>query len=229
MVKKIVKKILSNKKIAKKLEKIALNIHTYSYNLSGILAVYANNGVHPKHNILKYEEWFLNNIEENWVVLDIGCNIGMMAELLSHKAKFVYGVDIEQKHIKKADKNIDRENTKFICADATKLNYKDFSPIDCVTLSNVLEHIDKRIGFLKALIANIPWRDKQRFLIRVPMIDREWTAVYKKSLGLEYRLDKTHFIEYTFDQFKSELKQANIKIKSYHIRFGEIYAICEGV
>jgi len=61
------------------------------------------------------------------------------------------------------------------------------------------------------------------------MIDREWIAVYKKELGLEYRLDRTHFTEYTFEQFESELNEANINIVNYHIRWGEIYAICEAI
>ena len=59
------------------------------------------------------------------------------------------------------------------------------------------------------------------------MIDREWTAVYKKEVGVEYRLDRTHFIEYTYVEFKNELLRANIFIINYHIKFGEIYAICE--
>ena len=59
------------------------------------------------------------------------------------------------------------------------------------------------------------------------MIDREWIAVYKKDLGLEYRLDATHFTEYTYEQLKDELNQAGIEILSNHVKFGEIYAVCE--
>ena len=60
------------------------------------------------------------------------------------------------------------------------------------------------------------------------MIERDWVVKYKQSLGLDYRLDTTHYIEYTFDEFLEELKEANISIISHTIRFGEIYAICEG-
>ena len=75
------------------------------------------------------------------------------------------------------------------------------------------------------------WADEnhKRFLFRVPLIDREWLVAYKKEMGVEYRLDPTHFIEYTLEQFKDELKQANITIKQVDIRFGEIYAAGEVV
>ena len=59
------------------------------------------------------------------------------------------------------------------------------------------------------------------------MIDREWTVLYKKEHGIEYRLDSTHFIEYTEITFREEMEKNNLYIKSLDIRFGEIYAICE--
>jgi hypothetical protein len=58
------------------------------------------------------------------------------------------------------------------------------------------------------------------------MIDREWVAVYKMELNLEYRLDKTHFIEFTFVNFEQELNAAGIKILSHEVKFGELYAVC---
>jgi len=51
-----------------------------------------------------------------------------------------------------------------------------------------------------------------------------WQEV-KKELGLEYRLDKTHFIEYTLESFQKELEKAGFKIYNYNIQFGEIWAI----
>ncbi len=228
-MKDMLKAIIRNKLIAKYLLKLSLYLHTKSYMLAGISASVINNGIHPKHRIMKYKEWFLENIKNDWVILDVGCNSGMMAEVFSDKAKFIYGIEIEEKHIKEAEELRSKENIKFICADATCYDYTPLKAIDCVTLSNVLEHIEFRVEFLRKLILQIKWRDKKRFLIRVPMIDREWIAVYKKEIGLEYRLDRTHFIEYTFSQFEDELQQANIVIKKYHIRFGEVYAVCEAI
>ncbi len=226
-IKKIIKKIISNKNIAINLQKIVLNLHTQTYNLSGILASSVNDGIHPKHRIIKYKEWFTDHIEKGWVVLDVGCNTGMMPEVISKKAKFVYGIELEEKYIKEAIRKRAKDNIKFICADAIAYDYSKLQAIDCVTLSNVLEHIEDRVEFLVKLIQQIRWNNNKRFLIRVPMIDREWIVIYKKELGLEYRLDRTHFTEYTFIQFKNELNKVKIDILNYYIRFGEIYAVCE--
>ena len=219
-------RLFTNKVIAGLLLKPMLKIHTMSYKLSGLLASTVHNNVHPKHSIMLYKEWFLNNIQKDWIVLDVGCNTGMMPLVMSKKACFVYGIEIEDRHIKEAKAKRQKDNVEFICADATTYDYAPLKAIDCVTLSNVLEHIEFRVEFLQKLIQQIKWNDKKRLLIRVPMIDREWIAVYKKELGLEYRLDKTHYTEYSYEQFKNELMQSGIEILSYHVNFGEIYAIC---
>ncbi len=226
-MKRLIKLLIKKPLFARAMQNFVLNLHSKTYILSGLISSTLNNGIHPKHRILKYKEWFLDNIQKDWVVLDVGCNTGMMPELMSKKARFVYGIEIDEKLIKEARKNRQRDNVEFILADATTFDYSQIKAIDCVTLSNVLEHIDARVDFLKKLIKQIKWNDKKRFLIRVPMVDRDWITIYKKELGLEYRLDRTHFVEYTYEQFEKELNQAGIRIVNYHIRFGEIYAVCE--
>jgi len=227
-INRIINIILANRPISKLLIKPVLKIHGICYKLAGNLAIQLNNGAHPKHEIMQYKEWFLNNIDDKSVVLDIGCNTGMMPEIMSKKAMFVYGVEIEEKHLEIARKNRQQENIEFICADASSYDYSKCKPIDIVTLSNVLEHIEDRVNFLKNLVIKINWKgDDKKFLIRVPMIDRDWITVYKKDLGLDYKLDRTHFIEYTFQDFQDELLESNIEIKSHFIKFGEIYSICK--
>jgi SAM-dependent methyltransferase len=193
------------------------------------MACELNDGIHPKHGILKYKEWFLSKISENWTVLDIGSGNGLLPFMLSQKAAFVYGIDISKEHVRIAESHHAKNNIQYFCADATRFNYHQCRPIHCVTLSNVLEHIENRIDFLKTLIEKIHWADidNKYFLIRVPMIDREWIVLYKQQLGVDYRLDPTHHIEYTYEEFEKELNRADIDITSYHIRFGEIYAVCK--
>ena len=59
------------------------------------------------------------------------------------------------------------------------------------------------------------------------MIEREWITIYKKNLGIEYKLDNTHFIEYTFEQLENELNSSGINILSHKISYGEICAVCK--
>ena len=58
------------------------------------------------------------------------------------------------------------------------------------------------------------------------MIDRDWLVIYKKELKVDYRLDRTHYTEYSFASFKDELDKVNLKILDYKIQWGEIYALC---
>ncbi len=219
--------LLKNKSVVSWLLKLILHIHNKMYQLAGPLAIRIDGGTHPKHRIIKHKEWFYNNIQKDWVILDIGCNTGLMPEVLSKKAKFVYGLDNNCSAIDAAKIKMKRVNIEYICADATKYDYSKCRPINCITLSNVLEHIENRVDFLKKLLSQVNWEDRKRFLVRVPMLDRDWITLYKKELGIEYKLDPTHYTEYTFDSFVNELAQANIKINSHHVVFGEIYAICE--
>jgi SAM-dependent methyltransferase len=227
MISRLINKIFRFKLFSKLFIKPILKLHGACYKLASNMAIQLNDGIHPKHKIMKYKEWFLHNINDAAVVLDIGCNTGMMPKVMSAKAKFVYGIEIEKKHIEIARIQSQQKNIEFICADALSYDYSKCMPIDVITLSNVLEHIDDRVNFLKTLIKKIRWKDTKVLLIRVPMIDRDWITVYKKEIGLDFKLDRTHFVEYTFVSFQDELNRSEIEIVSYEIKFGEIYAICK--
>ena len=208
----------------KHFEKIRMNImirlHNYLYRRIGSLAIKINDNIHPKHRIMKYHNFFLINIENNSKVLDIGCGNGIVAYLLSKKVKSVIACDINKKSLKIAKNRFARHNIKFLIADATKYNFKEV--FDYVILSNVLEHIENRIKFLNKI------KTLTRFiLIRIPMINRSWLTLYKKEMGFDYKLDPSHHIEYTLESFQKEMKSVNLKILSYSIQFGEIWAMVE--
>ena len=227
MINRLINKILKINAVSKLLIKPILILHGVCYKLASNISIEINGGIHPKHKITKYKEWFLNNIKIDDVILDVGCNTGIMPQFISKKAKFVYGIEIEKKHIEFARNHRQQDNIEFICADAIFYDYSKCQPINIVTLSNVLEHIDNRVSFLKTLVKKINWKDQKILLIRAPMIDMDWITLYKKEIGIDYRLDSTHFIEYTFKGFQDELNQSQIEIVSFQIRFGEIYAICK--
>lgn len=197
--------------------KTILRVHSFSYKLAGSLASRVEGELHPKHRIMNYHKFFADNVSEKDSVLDIGCGNGALTYDVAKKAKTVTGIDLNEKNIKIAKDKFSRRNINYIHGDAlTDLPDKKY---DVIILSNVLEHIDKRVEFLKSAK-----KLSSKFLIRVPMINREWIALYKKELGVEYRLDKTHFVEYTFEEFKEEMKKAGLKIQAYSIQFGEIWA-----
>jgi 2-polyprenyl-3-methyl-5-hydroxy-6-metoxy-1,4-benzoquinol methylase len=189
------------KRILISIIKLLLIINNFSYNAISKYVVKLENGNHPKFRLMQYHNFFLDNINNGDIVLDVGCGKGFNTFHVSKKAKKVIGIDIDEKNIKFAKDNYSSKNIEYINDDV--LNHTFEEVFDVVVLSNLLEHLKDRVNFLISLksITN-------KILIRVPLLNRSWIDLYKKELGIEYRLDKTHYIEYTFDEFKDELKKA---------------------
>lgn len=203
-----------------------LYIHSLSYRAAGVLASMKEGGIHPKHRIQNYHKFFLDNIEPTDKVLDVGCGDGVLTADMASKASQVIGIDINPVRIKKAKERNMRDNTKYFGGDATSTTLMALlypRGYDVVTMSNVLEHIDNRIDFLKF------WGSRgKKLLIRVPMLDRGWLPVYMKEQGMDYRLDKSHFTEYTVATLNDELEAADLTLESHVISFGEILAVARG-
>ncbi len=204
--------------IVRILTKTLIYIHNICYKYIGILACVAEGGIHPKHRLMNYHKFFVDNINSKDTVLDIGCGNGCLTCDISKKAKKVIAVDSNSGNIKLAKKKFFRENIEYLVGNAIKLNFEE--KFDVVVLSNVLEHIDDRYTFLSR-----SFHLADKFLIRVPMINRDWLTYYKRELGCKYFLDFTHKIEYTMENFAKELAEAGLKIKSAAIQFGEIWAV----
>ncbi len=206
------------RKIYRIIIKLILKSHTFFYRLSGIFSIKAEGGLHPKHRLMNYHKFFLDNIEPNNTILDIGCGNGALTYDLAKKVKKVIGIDLNKENISMAKERYSTPNIKYMVGDATE-NLPD-KKFDTIILSNVLEHIENRIEFLKKIKNSAP-----KILIRVPMVNRDWITLYKKELGVGWRSDKTHYIEYTLESFKYELNQAGLNLSNYLIQFGEIWAV----
>ncbi|HBE89879.1 MAG: hypothetical protein A3E37_00665 [Candidatus Andersenbacteria bacterium RIFCSPHIGHO2_12_FULL_46_9] len=192
-------------------------LHNSSYHWFSFFA--AGDGPHPKHAITNYHQFFIDNIKTSDQVIDLGCGLGELAYDLAKKARSVIGLDSSVRSITKAQQSYRLPNLVFsignITTPPTQQHY------DVAVLSNVLEHIEQRIALLKVIQTYT-----NTILIRVPLLTRDWITVYKQQHGFEYRLDDTHFIEYSVDSFRSEISTAGLSISSWHIAFGELYAIC---
>jgi hypothetical protein len=66
----------------------------------------------------------------------------------------------------------------------------------------------------------------QRVLVRVPLFERDWRVPLKRELGVEFRLDPTHRIEYTHEEFDGEMAAAGLVVEERQVRWGEIWAVC---
>mgnify|MGYP003988661561 CR=1 FL=1 len=217
----LIKAVLKRLRLAGILTKFILRLHNFLYRGIGFLSLCLEpGGIHPKHRIMKYNDWFTKHIKSNWFVLDIGCDKGALTSDISLAARKVIGIDIEEDSIKIARKRYNGNNIEFICGDITTCII-DFK-VDCIVLSNILEHIKDRGELLERLK-----KVSNRFLIRVPMFNRDWITPYKKEMNIEWRLDKTHCTEYTRESFHKEMQEAGMEIKEQEIMWGEIYTVVE--
>jgi|GEM_PF-375464 len=202
--------------------KFLCNLEKKIYGIMGEQSIKYGKGIHTKHKHIKYHDFFINNIEDNKKILDIGCGYGALAFSIAQNKQNIkiYAVNINEKNIEKANEMFQHQNIKYTCVDALKLLPE--GKIDIVILSNVLEHIEHRVDFLKQIKEKY---NPEKFLIRVPIFERDWVVPLKKELGLDYRLDPTHFIEYNKDEFFDEMSNAGLKIENYKINWGEIWAV----
>jgi len=205
-------------RILKIIIRMALGLHTLVYKFVTRYVVSLENGLHPKHRITDYHRFFMDHVTPFDRILDVGCGNGALTNDLAHKVRLVVGIDLAQKNIDYAQKNYSADNITYICGNAVDYPFEQY--FDCIVLSNVLEHIRDRVSFLQAL-----QEIGKRFIIRVPALDRDWISLYKKEMGVEWRLDNTHYTEYTLDQLHSEFAQSGLKIAKLNIRFGEYWVV----
>lgn len=183
-------------------------------------------GIHPKHSLTNYHDFFIENIKNGDNVLDVGCGNGSVAISIAKKIpdSKVIGIDIDRNNIEFAKEKLKENNLRnltFIHGDI-----KDQKEIksEIVILSNILEHIENRPLFLKNIILI---SNAKTFLIRVPYFKRDWQIAFRKELGIYYFSDLDHKIEHTIDELKYELSEANLSICEIITIWGEIWAKCE--
>ena len=187
-------------------------------------ALKLGDGVHPKHQLTKYHEFFINNIKNGENVLDIGCGYGAVSKSIANKnnKSKIIGIDYDEFKLDQAMLNNNYENLTFMNLDATKTipdgNW------EVIILSNVLEHISSRTLFIKKIIKNSKC---SKILIRGPLFERSWEIPMRKELGVNYYSDNDHKIEHTLIEFKKEMAKSNVEIEQLHTIWGEIWAVCK--
>ena len=186
-------------------------------------ALAIGNGEHPKHYLMNYHQFFIERIVDGENVLDIGCGYGSVAFSIAqfHKKSKVLGVDLDETRLNQAIKTKVLKNLDFFKGDATVKLPK--GKWDIVVLSNVLEHISERTKFLKN-IKNVT--KAKRFLIRVPLYERDWQIPLREELEINYYNDSDHKIEHKIEEFKKEMEDVELNIEEFHTKWGEIWACC---
>lgn len=209
--------------------KFLMALDSSVYGLLGEAAIAANGGLHPKHRVMGYHDFFCNRIGPGERVIDLGSGVGALACAIATKSGArVTGLDWSEKNNASASARAAAagvgDRATFDLGDIT--SHRAAGTFDVIVLSNVLEHIadrELRLAMWRS------WYNPSRFLIRVPAFDRDWRVPYKKELGVEWRLDTTHETEYTRDQLTREMRDAGLEITECVITWGEYWIVAKPV
>lgn len=192
------------------------------YSWQGTYAVKYGDGTHTKHRHMNYHDFFVARVHAGEHVLDIGCGIGAVAhEVAARSDAQVTGIDISESNIAYARSHYAHPKVTYLVGDVLKGLPQTSAPVDVVILSNVLEHLPGRPQFLRQVQTVV---NPSRMLIRVPLFERDWRVPLKKELGVEWRLDDTHEIEYTIETFHAEMAEAGLTVRHLEVHWGEIWS-----
>lgn len=191
------------------------------YHAISVASVWYGDGLHAKHRLTRYHDFFIERVAPGERVLDIGCGNGALAaDIAGRCGAAVTGVDRDPAAVRAARSRHGGTGLTFVEGDARMDPAGSF---DVVILSNVLEHLEGRVDFLRDTITRSGAR---RLLVRVPLFERDWRVPLKRELGVDFRLDPTHCIEYTVEEFEAEVAAAGLVIEERQVRWGEIWAAC---
>jgi SAM-dependent methyltransferase len=189
-----------------------------AYELQGPVAIRAEGGIHPKHRITHYHDYFIARIGPGERVLDVGCRTGeVAAEIAERTGAVLTGIDIDEESLAIGRQRYPGLNL----LQGDVYTWEPPHSFDVVLMSNVLEHLRDRSSLLKTLQERT---SAKKFLIRVPSFERDWRVGYKRDLGIEWRLDHTHETEFTLETFASETEAGGLHIADIESRWGEIWA-----
>jgi SAM-dependent methyltransferase len=176
-------------------------------------------GVHAKHRLTRYHDFFVERIRPGERVLDVGCGKGELAYDLAERAGArVLAIDASPWMLEFARKRFSHPRVTYVQGDAAE--YTPDEPVDVAILSNVLEHIGPRVDLLRALREDAGAR---RLLLRVPVLDRDWTVPLRRELGLPHFSDPEHKVEYDARLLHDELAAAGWEMGEPLFVWGEIW------
>jgi SAM-dependent methyltransferase len=191
------------------------------YREVDLAAIAYEDGVHPKHRLTRYHDFFVERVRPGETVLDIGCGKGELANDLVHRVgASVVGVDHDPSHLAFARERFTHERLEF--RDGDVLEELPAGRFDVVVLSNVLEHLEPRVDFLQSIVESAR---PHRLLVRVPVYERDWTIPLKAEVGLPSYWDPDHEIEYDETFFRAEFAAAGLDVPELVLRWGEIWAV----
>lgn len=87
-------------------------------------------------------EAIMNHYAGGRTIIDIGCSIGVGANIMAHTARHVWGVDVNEENIRFAKQVFERPNLSFDLYDIEHPTTREFAKFELVTCIEVIEHLE---------------------------------------------------------------------------------------
>lgn len=180
------------------------------------LETFVNNRIAIEH-IHRYA--LAKNYIENKIVLDIACGEGYGSNLMSEKASFVYGVDIDLETISKASCKYKKNNIKFLKGSTSDIPLEENS-IDIVVSFETLEHHDKH----DEMMVEIKRVLKPNGILIISSPDKLYYSDFRNYNNIFHKkeLYKDEFINLLREYFKNILLLSQIHINGVSLILNEI-------
>jgi SAM-dependent methyltransferase len=196
-----------------------LQAYQDAYVAADLGAIDYDEGVHAKHRLTRYHDFFVERIQPDERVLDVGCGKGELAyDIAERTGATVVAIDASPWMLEFARERFAHPRVTYFRADAVAFTPDE--PVDVAVLSNVLEHIAPRVELLRALHEQAGAR---RLLVRVPVLERDWTVPLRRELGLPHFSDPEHKVEYDPELLRDELAAGGWQMGEPKVVWGEIW------
>jgi SAM-dependent methyltransferase len=188
-------------------------------------AIRLDGGVHAKHRLTRYHDFFVERIRPGERVLDVGTGKGELAHDIALRAgALVTAIDVKRESLDFARQRFAHPRVRFLEHDAVR--GLPSGPFEVVILSNVLEHVEPRVELLRRIVQELR---PSRILIRVPSGDRHWHVPLRQELGLPWFSDPSHAVEYDRPRLIAELHGAGLEATDVQAHWGELWAEARAV
>lgn len=207
----------------------------FLFALDGLLAALQNqaaieacraegDSIHPRHRLTHVCEFFAARVKECERVLDLGCGCGGIAAAVAGRCHaHVLGIERQEALVsagRAAALRRGMSKLRFLAADAATHRVEE--SFDVLIVSGLLEYLDDRPAVLRRWVE---WYRPSRVLVRVHAFDRTWRTAYKKELGVEWRADPAHKVEYTRSTLERELGAGGLRMTECLPCWGEYWAV----
>jgi hypothetical protein len=161
-------------------------------------------------------DFFLNRLNPNFIVMDLGCKYGDIAQIISKHVKLVVGVDQDAKAIEIAKNKNPAPNIDYIVSDAVAYLKNNTHSFDVLILSHIIEHLDNPDTFLKEFIHFFEY-----IYIEIPDLDESYLNHYRMKMNnvLNYT-DNDHIWEFDRNSFKELLENTGLIILDAEFKYG---------